>query len=218
VLRGATNYFHCPESASRAGGPEGRFAALTGTGPQQCDAVALFDLPSAEGVADLPWGAEIELAPKTREMRDYAVLSVRWAQGGRLLLVNARPRVEAGGGTRAQGGPRQPAPPLRTVLELLVLDGRTLETLSVVGGHRAFTAAEAPFILHADAWADSDIVASGGEDACVHVWHRPHGRQLARLEAHTCAVNAVTWSSSLRLMVSASDDHTAVVWSCGGAA
>mmetsp|Transcript_26766 Transcript_26766/g.76415 ORF Transcript_26766/g.76415 Transcript_26766/m.76415 type:complete len:584 (-) Transcript_26766:284-2035(-) len=218
VLRGTANYFHCPEPASRAGGLEGRFAALTGTGSLQCDAVALFDLPSAEGAAGLPWGAEVELAPRTREMRGYAVLSARWAQSGRLLLVNARPRVEAGGGSRAQGGLRQPAPMLRMGLELLVLDGLTLDTLSVVGGHRAFTAAQAPFILHADAWADADIVASGGEDACVHVWHRPQGHQLARLRAHTCAVNAVTWSSSLRLMVSASDDHTAVVWACGGAA
>ncbi|CAK0884465.1 unnamed protein product, partial [Prorocentrum cordatum] len=49
VLRGTANYFHCPEPASRAGGLEGRFAALTGTGSLQCDAVALFDLPSAEG-------------------------------------------------------------------------------------------------------------------------------------------------------------------------
>jgi WD40 repeat protein len=150
------------------------------------------------------------------------VLSVRWAQGGRLLLVNARPRVEgccelsSAGETMAQAM-RRPAPPLRTAFELLILDASTLETLSAHDGHHAFTTADAPFIVHADAWANSDIVASGGEDACVHVWHRSHGHQVARLEAHTQAVNAVAWSQTLRLMISASDDHTVVVWSCRAA-
>jgi len=122
------------------------------------------------------------------------------------LLVNTRPRI----GACAQ--PSQAAPPLSTAIELLVLDPGTLTTLSVHGGHYAFTPSEAPFILHTDAWANNDIVASGGEDHCVHIWHRRHRRQLQRLEGHSQAVNAVSWSATRRLLASASDDHTVILW------
>jgi WD40 repeat protein len=107
---------------------------------------------------------------------------------------------------------------LSTAIELLILDPETLTTLGTHGGHYAFTPSEAPFILHADAWAGNDLVASGGEDHCVHVWHRRHGRHLQRLEGHTQAVNAVSWSPAHRMLASASDDHTVILWcpSCRG--
>jgi len=161
----------------------------------------------------------MELSPRTRALPTHALLSVRWALSGKLLLANTRPRISGdapvpGPGETVYEALRRPAPPLGTSIELVILDVATLETLNVLGGHHAFTTAEAPFILHADAWADADIVASGGEDRCVHVWHRRHGRQLQRLEGHTQAVNAVSWSRAHRVLASASDDRTVIIWSC----
>jgi len=202
-----SNYCHCPEPAPSEGPTVGQVAALTGTGPMQCDAVAIFELPSSGGSLQEP--AEISL--RLHDMPSRAVLSVRWSRDGRLLLVNTRPRI----GGCSQACSQVPAPPLSTAIELMVLDAATLTTLSIHGGHYAFTTAEAPFILHTDSWADSDILASGGEDRCVHVWHRRHRRQLQRLEGHREAVNAVSWSTALRLLASASDDHTVILWACG---
>jgi len=203
------NYCHCPEPAPPEGPSAGQVAALTGTGPMQCDAVAIFELPASGGGLEEP--AEISL--RLHDMPSRAVLSVRWSRDGRLLLVNTRPRI----GGCLQAKLQVPAPPLSTAIELMVLDAATLTTLSIHGGHYAFTTAEAPFILHTDSWADSDILASGGEDRCVHVWHRRHRRQLQRLEGHREAVNAVSWSSAQRLLASASDDHSVILWACGAA-
>lgn len=159
----------------------------------------------------------VEPTPRTRALKNRAALSVSWARGadGRdLLLVNTRPRV---GGVPALLAGEAPAPALGTAIELMVLDAATLTTLTIHGGHHAFTTADAPFILHAEAWADGDLVASGGEDCCVHVWHRRHGRQLQRLEGHTQAVNKVSWCVSRGLLASASDDHSVLLWGCSGA-
>lgn len=222
VLRGALNYFHCLEPAPPQG-PKGCMAALSATQPRQCDIVALVDLPSKSDLESQRGGeqsqsAVFELNTKQRVLPNFAVLSARWAQCGRLLMVNARARVESGFALPQRGETvmqalQRPAPPLRTNIELLVLDATTLDTLSTLSGHHAFTSAEAPFIVHADAWADAEFVASGAEDACVHIWHRSHGRKLQCLQAHSMAINAVTWSHKHRLLVSASDDHTAIVWS-----
>lgn len=203
----SSNYCHCPEPAP-AGKNAGLVAALTGAGAIQCDAVVLFELPKVAPKTDEP----VDVALRTHALPRRAVLSVRWAPDGGLLLVNTRPRI----GDCAQ--PAQAAPPLSTAIELLVLDPESLATLSVHGGHFAFTPSEAPFILHMDAWANNDIVASGGEDHCVHVWHRRHRRQLQRLEGHSQAVNAVSWSPSRRLLASASDDHRVILWACGAGA
>lgn len=219
-LRNALNYFHCLEPAATPDGPDGRLVALTGAGPRQCDAVALIDLASVP-VELATSGAPIDLEPRMCSLPNRAVLIVRWAAGGRLLLANTRPRVGGaspassgtpGGGETVMEALRRPAPPLGTAIELVVLDAHTLETLSVHGGHYAFTTAEAPFIVHADAWADADIVASGGEDRCVHVWHRRHGRQLQLLEGHSQPVNAVSWCETHGLLASASDDRSVILW------
>lgn len=223
-LVGSRNYFHCLEPGGPSGGPPSRLAALTGAGPRQCDAVAIIDLAVTQPVLQGDGEPEnvLLLAPRTRNLPSHAVLSVRWAQGGRLLLANTRPRRGQSSqfpvslpGETIREALRRPAPPLGTAIELIVLDAETLDTLSIHGGHHAFTTAEAPFIVSADAWADCDIVASGGEDRCVHVWHRRHGRQLQRLEGHTDPVNAVSWCQAHRLLASASDDRTVILWGCG---
>jgi len=203
-LSRSSNYCHCPEPAP-AGRFHGTVAALTGTCSMQCDVVVLFELPEIMGWPE----DDVQVELRTHELPSRAVLSIRWTPDGSLLLANTRPRL----GSQPPG--HRAAPALSTVIELLVLDPDTLTTLSTHGGHYAFTPSEAPFILHADAWASNDLVASGGEDHCVHVWHRRHGRHLQRLEGHTQAVNAVSWSSAHRLLASASDDHTVILW-CPG--
>jgi len=200
------NYCHCPEPAP-SGKSAGLVAALTGTCAMQCDAVVLFELPAATS-----WPVEpIYASARSHALPSRAVLSIRWSPDGSLLLLNTRPRI----GPCLQAP--QVAPPLSTAIELMILDPATLSTLSIHGGHYAFTPSEAPFILHTDAWANNDIVASGGEDHCVHVWHRRHKRQLQRLEGHSQAVNAVSWSPTHRLLASASDDHVVILWACGSA-
>jgi len=204
ALGPSSNYCHCPEPAP-PGKSAGLVAALTGICMMQCDVVVLFKLPAAAGRSTE--ATEVEL--RTHAMSSRAVLSVRWAPDGGLLLANTRPRI----GACTQ--PCQTAPALGTAIELMVLDPETFETLSIHGGHYAFTPSEAPFILYTEAWADNDLLASGGEDHCVHVWHRRHGRQLRRLEGHAQAVNAVSWSQVHSLLASASDDHTVILWACG---
>lgn len=108
----------------------------------------------------------------------------------------------------------RPAPDLATCMELLVLDSRSLDTVGVFDGHFAFTTKESPFLIFTDEWADSDFLASGGEDHRVYIWHRRHKRLLRRLCGHTEPVNAVSWSGS-GLLASASDDHSIIVWSTG---
>lgn len=213
------NYCHCLESCPTAESLEMRHqvAALTGSSPSQCDSVAIIDLGKttrmpSQGEFGTPEQLTVDL--KSRVLLDRAVLSVCWSKNGRLLLLNTRPRVDVGRVQTPQSGllEVQPAPPLSTWIELVVLDASTLEMLSVHGGHHAFTTAEAPFILHADSWADADLISSGGEDRCVHVWHRRHERRLKRLEGHNQVVNAVSWSPALRLLASASDDQTVILW------
>lgn len=196
------NYYHCPSPAP-PGKSEGQVAMLLGNCNLQCDILALFRLPARCYSA-----ATVHVPPKLHEMPTRAILSVRWTQDGSLLLLNTRPRIQG-------SDVRQQAPPLSTMIELLVVDPETLDTVGLFGGHFAFTTAEAPFILHTDAWADNDIIASGGEDWCVHIWHRRHNRQLQRLEGHKQAVNAVSWSQRHRMLASASDDYTVILWGNG---
>eukprot|EP00639_Heterosigma_akashiwo_P006698 CAMPEP_0194560206 /NCGR_PEP_ID=MMETSP0292-20121207/1470_1 /TAXON_ID=39354 /ORGANISM="Heterosigma akashiwo, Strain CCMP2393" /LENGTH=132 /DNA_ID=CAMNT_0039408321 /DNA_START=90 /DNA_END=485 /DNA_ORIENTATION=+ len=63
------------------------------------------------------------------------------------------------------------------------------------------------------------LVACGGEDAQIYIWHRQGGAPLAVLSGHAGTVNTVAWSSSCagRLFASASDDATVRVWRLGGA-
>jgi len=108
----------------------------------------------------------------------------------------------------------QPAPDLSTSMELLLVDSRTFDTVAVFDGHFAFTTKESPFLIFADEWADTDFLASGGEDQRVYVWHRRHKRLIRRLCGHSEPVNAVSWNGH-GLLASASDDHTIVIWSTG---
>jgi len=110
----------------------------------------------------------------------------------------------------------RPAPDLSTSMELILVDVQSLETVAVFDGHFAFTTKESPFLIFTDEWADTDFVASGGEDHRVYVWHRRHRRLVRRLCGHTEPVNAVSWNGN-GLLASASDDHSVIVWAAGAA-
>jgi len=224
VVRWPANYIHADEPAPPGSSQDGSIAGLSGTTPRQCDQVVVIDLVAAQpraatgSVGDAPRQMEtVEPTPRVLEMRERAILCVKWAEGaaGRsLLLINTRPRVNGPPEESLATQRFAPPPMIASAIELMVLDAATLTVLSTHGGHHAFTLADAPFVLWPDAWADTDIIASGGEDHCVHIWHRRHRRQLRRLEAHTAAVNVVAWCPTQRLLASASDDHTALLWSC----
>lgn len=57
------------------------------------------------------------------------------------------------------------------------------------------------------------FVASGSEDARVHIWHVASERLLARLEGHQGTVNGVAWNPvNHQQLASASDDGTVRLW------
>merc|ERR1719161_1417409 len=122
--------------------------------------------PQSDAQPDRPPVYSVE--PKIHPLKNRAILSALWAKDGALILVNTRPHVSTveppSSSETMEAVMRRPAPPLGTVIELLAIDSTTFDILGVYGGHHAFTTAEAPFILHVEAWADADFVASGGED------------------------------------------------------
>merc|ERR1711933_167419 len=99
-------------------------------------------------------------------------------------------------------------------MELLLLDAYSLDTVGTFDGHFAFTTKESPFLIFTDEWADSDFLASGGEDHRVYIWHRRHRRLIRRLCGHTEPVNAVSWNGA-GFLASASDDHSIIIWGAG---
>ncbi|MEO8953572.1 MAG: protein kinase [Ktedonobacteraceae bacterium] len=54
--------------------------------------------------------------------------------------------------------------------------------------------------------------ASGEKSSTIHVWDATTGTCITRYEAHTSAVNAVTWSPTGTRIASASDDQTVRIW------
>lgn len=185
-----------------------------------------------------------DVAVQVFSMGERVVLSAKWNTAGDLILLNTRPYAHSqtagssnsissrhAAGTEADGRAQQasgrrstasfedlllrPAPDLSTRMELLLIDVRTLDIVGVFDGHFAFTTKESPFLIFTDEWADTDFVASGGEDHRVYIWHRRHGRLIRRLCGHTEPVNSVSWNVH-GLLASASDDHSIIVWAAGG--
>ncbi|CAE8596132.1 unnamed protein product [Polarella glacialis] len=123
-------------------------------------------------------------------------------------------------------------------------EANSLDIIGLFDGHFAFTTKESPFLIFTDEpaawilrklqdaacanaclmhraldarllrWANSDFLASGGEDHRVYVWHRRHRRLIRRLCGHTEPVNAVSWNGN-GLLASASDDKQIIIWSTG---
>eukprot|EP00123_Amoebidium_parasiticum_P009863 comp19753_c0_seq1/m.23599 comp19753_c0_seq1/g.23599 ORF comp19753_c0_seq1/g.23599 comp19753_c0_seq1/m.23599 type:complete len:567 (-) comp19753_c0_seq1:281-1981(-) len=57
------------------------------------------------------------------------------------------------------------------------------------------------------------FVASGSEDANVHIWHRETASVLEVLHGHTSTVNSVAWNpKDPQMFASASDDRTIRLW------
>jgi len=214
------NYCHSLVGSPAGGISETQYyvAAITGTVPNQCDQIAMIDLETASLLDTNTDVREFGVKMDKHVLGNCAVIGIRWTACGRFLLANTRPRV---GTPSAQGWQdltlwellREPPSPLGTGIELFVVNALTMETLSKHIGNHANTIGS-PFVQFTDSWAGADFIASGGEDRCVHVWHRRHGRQLQRLTGHTDAVNSVSWSNEYHLLASASDDNTVILWKC----
>lgn len=222
-LEGLMNYFHCLEVGP--GNQSLRILAMTGSTPHLCDEIGIIDLGKLRSRADQGGDSQIPAydAPvQVKPMGSRVVLSAKWNRSGDLLLLNTRPYAKS---KRRQSGDGQvsfedlillPAPDLSTSMELLLLDSYTMDTLSVFDGHFAFTTKESPFLIFTDEWAQTDFLASGGEDHQVYIWHRRHKRLIRRLTGHTEPVNAVSWNGH-GLLASASDDHSIIIWAAGKA-
>jgi WD40 repeat protein len=218
------NYFHCLEVGP--GNQSLRILAMTGSTPHLCDEVGIIDLGKLRSRGDQGADSQIpayDASVQVKPMGSRVVLSAKWNRTGDLLLLNTRPYAKS---RRRNSGEGQvsfedlillPAPDLSTSMELLLLDSVTMDTLSIFDGHFAFTTKESPFLIFTDEWAQSDFLASGGEDHQVYIWHRRHNRLLRRLSGHTEPVNAVSWNGH-GLLASASDDHSIIVWAAGKAA
>lgn len=60
---------------------------------------------------------------------------------------------------------------------------------------------------------DDTFVATGSEDALVHIWHREKETLLTSVEGHQATVNAVAWNPrNHHMLASASDDHKVIIW------
>lgn len=68
------------------------------------------------------------------------------------------------------------------------------------------------YVLRAAFGGDS-LVATGSEDCKVFVYHRQTAEKLAELSGHVGSVNAVAFNPvDPRMMISASDDNTIIIW------
>eukprot|EP00927_Polykrikos_kofoidii_P032154 TRINITY_DN27473_c0_g1_i1.p1 TRINITY_DN27473_c0_g1~~TRINITY_DN27473_c0_g1_i1.p1 ORF type:complete len:673 (+),score=69.93 TRINITY_DN27473_c0_g1_i1:84-2102(+) len=218
------NYLHCLEMCPMVAGQ--RILVMTGSTPHLCDEVGIIDLSQLQrregirAVQDHTTVPHFDPQVDVKSMGERVVLSAKWNQRGDLILLNTRPYARGSQSVSPASEPSfeellsRPAPDLSTSLELLVLDARTLDTVGIFDGHFAFTTKESPFLIFTDEWADSDFLASGGEDHRVYVWHRRHRRLLQRLCGHTQPVNAVSWNGN-GLLASASDDHSIIIWGAG---
>jgi len=245
-LEGQMNYLHCLEVGPPDKVGRQQILAMTGSTPHLCNEIGLMDLsrlqrrgegveglaPDGEAASALP--AVYDVKVKVYSMGERVVLSAKWNEAGDFILLNTRPYAHAVSGSQKTGGQSEasqaslqagasfedlllrPAPDLSTKMELLLLDARTLDVLSVFDGHFAFTTKESPFLIFTEEWSDSDFLASGGEDHRVYIWHRRHGRLIRRLCGHAEPVNAVSWNGR-GLLASASDDNSIIIWAAAGA-
>eukprot|EP01137_Pigoraptor_chileana_P009996 Opistho-2@59041 len=125
------------------------------------------------------------------------------------LVVNVRPFI------RNSDVPGDSVTPLISeAIEVHVWDLATRTMVRQLSGHRAFTPADAPFIIWVGLGGEhDDIVVSGAEDGCGHMWHKHYGAYLGRLEGHQDVVNAAACNpADPRMIITASDDFTLRVW------
>eukprot|EP00931_Biecheleriopsis_adriatica_P086876 TRINITY_DN61433_c0_g1_i1.p1 TRINITY_DN61433_c0_g1~~TRINITY_DN61433_c0_g1_i1.p1 ORF type:complete len:728 (+),score=135.18 TRINITY_DN61433_c0_g1_i1:51-2234(+) len=194
------------------------------------EGLAAGGLQGGETANSLP--AVYDASVQVHSLGERVVLSAKWNSAGNFILLNTRPYARTSNASSSGTHSRspevlpqrdaatfedllmRPAPDLSTKMELLLLDAGTLNIVGLFDGHFAFTTKESPFLIFTDEWANTDFLASGGEDHRVYVWHRRHGRLLQRLCGHTEPVNAVSWNGS-GLLASASDDHSIIVWAAG---
>lgn len=230
-LEGEMNYLHCLEVGPAGSRSAQQILAMTGSTPHLCNEIGLMDLEGLQrrgegeglphGEVPSPVPQVYDVGVKVHSMGERVVLSAKWNSAGDFILLNTRPYAHGRGALTVSREDTfedllvRPAPDLSTRMELLLLDATSLDVVSVFDGHFAFTTKESPFLIFTEEWANSDFLASGGEDHRVYVWHRRHGRLVRRLCGHTEPVNAVSWNGK-GLLASASDDHSVIIWASAG--
>eukprot|EP00434_Breviolum_minutum_P045047 symbB.v1.2.040308.t1/scaffold7140.1/size13070/1 len=204
------NYLHCLEVGPAGSRSAQQILAMTGSTPHLCNEIGLMDLEGLQrrgegeglphGEVPSPVPQVYDVGVKVHSMGERVVLSAKWNSAGDFILLNTRPYAHGRGALTVSREDTfedllvRPAPDLSTRMELLLLDATSLDVVSVFDGHFAFTTKESPFLIFTEEWANSNFLASGGEDHRVYVWHRRHGRLVRRLCGHTEPVNAVSWN------------------------
>ncbi len=102
---------------------------------------------------------------------------------------------------------------------------RTVLVWGAFGNDTPFTYQNHTDVVYSLCWSpDGRQIASASRDQTVHIWDAsPRGRWLRALahftgfryslfEGHTAQVNAVAWSPDGRLLASAGDDNSVIVW------
>jgi WD40 repeat protein len=202
------------------------------------DALALWtaNRPDEKGARlwDLKKYAPIRLPkPAGKELSAVAL-----SPGARLLLAAELPRVTVARTDGALRPLRLDTPASGAAGFALSADHRTLATShhdgtivlwEVASGKRrgpatkhsskyvqfARTAPTAPLSLS----PDGTLLASGGiyNDGDVRIWDVATGKELCRFTGHTRGLYGLAFSPDGKLLVSASADHTALVWDVAGA-
>lgn len=199
------NQFHLPVCGDQW------LTAITGTNAIQNDIIWLSRLELDNGTPRL-------LGEPSYKIESGPILSLRLTPNEDALLVNVRPYANDDWKKNLELDCSEFEQSVATAIKqecevhMWSLMGGRIEMLGIYTGHRGFTPHDQPFVLFMETTEDSEYVASGSEDKCVHVWHKGHKRSH-RLAGHTDVVNAVSWQKRVPgMLASGSDDGTVCVW------
>lgn len=101
--------------------------------------------------------------------------------------------------------PKVSGHPLRSMPFKAPLSGSKRRCVHTLTGHSRWVMAVAMS-------PDGQLVASGGLDDVIKLWHLASGELIGTLSGHTKAINCLAFTPDGQMLVSGSDDHTIRVW------